>query len=103
MVRRKWNLKGIAVGGALAIVAIGILTFYVWYQTESVKLGLDIGQCDRQIRELEESIEALKLERARLLDPARVEHIAREKLGLVEPADSDISYRGGKNPSSERP
>jgi len=103
MVGRKWNLKGIAVGGALAVVAIGILTFYVWYQTESVKLGLDIDHCDRQIRELEESIEALKLERAKLLDPARVEQIAREKLGLVEPADADISYRGGKNPSPERP
>lgn len=103
MVGRKWNLKGIAVGGALAIVAIGILTFYVWYQTESVKLGLDIDHCDRQIRELEESIEALKLERAKLLDPARVEQIAREKLGLVEPADADISYRGRKSPSPGRP
>ena len=103
MVGRKWNLKGIAVGGALAAVAIGILTFYVWYQTESVKLGLDIDHCDRQIRELEESIEALKLERAKLLDPARVERIAREKLGLVEPPDSDISFRGGRSRSKERP
>ncbi len=103
MVRRKWNLRGIAVGGALAAVAIGILTFYVWYQTESVKLGLDIDRCDHQIRGLEESIEALKLERARLLDPARVEQIAREKLGLVEPADADISYRGKNSPSKERP
>jgi cell division protein FtsL len=93
MVRRKWNLKGLALGGALAAMAIGILVFYVWYQTESVKLGLDINGCDQRIRELEESIESLKLERARLLDPARVEQIAREKLGLVEPADADIIYR----------
>ncbi len=94
MVHRKWNLKGLAVGGALAAAAIGLLTFYVWYQTESVKLGLDIDRRDKQIREVQESIEALKLERARLLDPARVEKIAREQLGLVEPADSDLSYRG---------
>jgi cell division protein FtsL len=93
MVHRKWNLKGLAVGAALALAAVGILTFYVWYQTESVKLGLDIDHCERQIRELEESIEALRLERARLLDPARVERIAREKLGLVEPADGDVIYR----------
>lgn len=93
MVRRKWNLKGIAAGGALAVAVIGILTFYVWYQTESVKLGLDIGRADRRIRELEERIEALKLERARQLDPARVEKIAREKLGLIDPTDADITYR----------
>lgn len=93
MVRRKWNLKGIALGAALAAATIGILTFYVWYQTESVKLGLDINRCDGKIRELEESIEALKLRRAGLLDPGRVETIAREKLGLVEPPDGDIVFR----------
>jgi cell division protein FtsL len=98
MVRRKWDLKGIAVAGALAAAAIGLLTFYVWYQTESVKLGLDIDRCDRQIREIDQSIEALKLERAKLLDPARVEKIAREKLGLVDPADGDITYRKMNDP-----
>ncbi len=103
MVHRKWNIRGLAVGGALAAAAIGILTFYVWYQTESVKLGLDIDRCDKQIREVQEAIEALKLERARLLDPARVEKIARERLGLIEPADVDLSYRGGRDLSKERP
>jgi len=93
MIRHKWSLKGIALGAALAAAAIGILTFYIWYQTESVKLGLDIGRSDKRIRELEESIEALKLRRAGLLDPGRVERIARDKLGLVEPVDDDIIYR----------
>ena len=93
MVRRKWSLKGIALGAALAAAAIGILTFYVWYQTESVRLGLEIGRSDKRIRELEESIEALKVRRAGLLDPGRVEKIARDKLGLVEPADDDVIYR----------
>ena len=93
MVRRKWNLKGIALGAALAVAAIGILTFYVWYQTESVKLGLDIGRSEARIRELEDAIEALKLRKAALLDPGRVERIARDKLGLVDPKDEDIVYR----------
>jgi cell division protein FtsL len=93
MVRRKWNLKGIALGAGLAAAAIGILTFYVWYQTESVKLGIDIGRGEAQIRELEESIEALKLRKAALLDPGRIEKIARDALGLVEPKDEDIVYR----------
>lgn len=93
MVRRKWSLKGIALGAAIAGAGIGILTFYVWYQTESVKLGLDIARCDQRIRELEVAIEALRLRRAELIDPARVEAIAREKLGLVDPADVDIIFR----------
>jgi cell division protein FtsL len=93
MIRHKWSLKGIALGAALAASVIGILTFYVWYQTESVKLGLDIGRSDKRISELQESIEALRVRRAALLDPARVEGIARDKLGLVEPVDDDIIYR----------
>jgi cell division protein FtsL len=93
MVRRKWNLKGIALGAGLAAAAIGILTFYVWYQTESVKLGIDIGRSDARISELEESIEALKLRKAALLDPGRIEKIARQALGLVEPKDEDVVYR----------
>jgi cell division protein FtsL len=93
MVRRKGSLKGIALGAALGAAVVGILTFYVWYQTESVKLGIAIGRSDEKIRELEESIEALKLRKAHLLDPGRVEKIARESLGLVDPKDDDIIYR----------
>jgi len=93
MVRRRWSLKGIALAAALAVTIIGILTSYVWYQTEAVKLGLDIGRSDSEIRELEESIEALELRKAGLLAPGRVDGIARDKLGLVEPSDEDIIYR----------
>ena len=93
MVRRKWSLKGIALGAALVAAVVGILTFYVWYQTESVKLGLDIDRSDRRIRELEQSIETLKLQKARLLDSVRVDEIARDKLGLIEPVADDIIFR----------
>lgn len=92
MVRRKWNWKGIALGAAFFAVAGGVLTFYVWYQTESVRLGLEIAGNEDRIREIRESIEALKLRRASLLDPARVERIARDKLGLVDPDDAAIVY-----------
>lgn len=92
MVRRKLNWKGIAIAAASTVLGVGILTFYVWYQTESVKLGLDLARGEARIRELEVAIEALELRRAKLLDPRRVESIAREKLGLVEPADADIVY-----------
>ena len=93
MIRRRWNLKGVALAAAFGAAAVAVLTFYVWYQTESVKLGLDIDTCDQKIQELQESIEALKVRRAMLLDPGRIEKIARDRLGLVEPVDEDIVFR----------
>ena len=96
MVRRKWSAKGVALGTALLVAVVGTLTFYVWYQTESVKLGLDVGRAEDRIRELEKSIEALKLRRAALLDPARVEKIARGSLGFVDPKDDEVVYENDK-------
>jgi cell division protein FtsL len=98
MVRRRWNLKGLALGAAVAVAAVGVLTFYVWYQTESVKLGLDINKSEARIREIEKSIEALKVKRAALLDPGRVERIARDELGLADPANGDVIYRAPAAP-----
>ena len=92
MVRRKWSLRGIALGAALLVAVIGTLTFYVWYQTESVKLGNDIGRNENRIRELEQAVETLKMRKAALLDPARVEKIARESLGLIDPKDDEVIY-----------
>ena len=92
MVRRKWNWRGVALGAALFAATAGLLTFYVWYQTESVRLGLEIAKNEDRIGELKEAIEALELRKATLLDPGRVEKIAREKLGLVDPDDAAIVY-----------
>lgn len=92
MVRRKWSSRGIVLGAVLLVTVVGILTFYVWYQTESVKLGIDNGKSEDKIRELEKTIETLELRKAALLDPGRVEKIARESLGLVDPKDDDVIY-----------
>lgn len=99
MVNRRYGLKEIALGAGFVLLLLVILTFYIWYQTESVKLGLDIGRSEGRIREIEESIEALELRKAALLNPGRVERIARESLGLVEPADEDIVY---EKPGADR-
>ena len=92
MVHQKWSSRGIALGSVLLVTVVGILTFYVWYQTESVKLGIDIGKSENRIRELEQAVEALKMHKAALLDPARVEKIARESLGLIDPKDDEVIY-----------
>jgi cell division protein FtsL len=93
MVRRKFSPRGIALGAALLVTVVGILTFYVWYQTESVQLGIDSGKTEDRIRELEQTIETLELRKAALLDPGRVEKIARESLGLVDPKDDEVIFQ----------
>jgi cell division protein FtsL len=98
MVRRKWSPRGIVLGAALLVAVIGTLTFYVWYQTESVRLGIDIGGNEDKIRELEQAVETLKMRKAALLDPARVEKIARESLGLVDPKDDEVIYEKRDTP-----
>ena len=92
MVRRKWSGREIALGAAVLVAVVAILTFYVWYQTESVRLGIEIGRSEARIKDLQDSIRALELRKASLLDPARVERIAREKLGLVDPRDEETIY-----------
>lgn len=98
MVRRRWNPREVALIGAFVIVILSFLTFYVWYQTESVRLGLEIGRAEARIQSLEKDIEALKLRRAALLDLGRVERIARASLGLTDPKDEDIIHEDRERP-----
>jgi cell division protein FtsL len=96
MIRRKWSPKEIALGAAFLLALVGLLTFYVWYQTEAVHLGLDIGKREAEIKSLQDDIQKLKLRKAALLSPGRVEKIAREKLGLTDPQTGEIVYKDGR-------
>jgi len=98
MIRRKWSPKEIGLGAALLLAVVALLTFYVWYQTEAVRLGIDIGKREEEIRALQNEILRLKLQRAALLSPDRVEKIARDNLGLVDPKPEDIIYGDGRIP-----
>jgi cell division protein FtsL len=93
--RKKWSPREIALGGAGLVAVLGLLTFYVWYQTEAVRLGLDIARVETEIKALQDDIARLELRKAALLEPRRVEKIAREKLGLVDPKPAEIIYKDG--------
>jgi cell division protein FtsL len=98
MIRRKWSPKEIGLGAALLLAVVALLTFYIWYQTEAVRLGIEIGKREEEIRALQNEILRLKLQRTALLSPDRVERIARENLGLVDPKPGDIIYGDGRAP-----
>ncbi len=95
MIRTKWTPREIGLGAALLAVVVFLMTFYVWYQTEAVRLGYDIGKARDEIRKLRDDIRGLELLKAKLLAPERVEKIARESLGLVDPKPEDIIYDDG--------
>jgi len=95
MIRRKWSPGEIAAGAAGLLAVLGLLTFYVWYQTEAVHLGIDIARCETEIKALRDDIARLELRKAALLAPGRVEKIAREELGMVDPKPDEIIYKDG--------
>ena len=94
MVRPKWQLREVLMGVGIFAAVIMMLTFYVWYQTEAVRLGLRVRECEDRIRSVKEDIRKLEIQKAALLSPRRVETIARESLGLGDPADEDVKYDG---------
>jgi cell division protein FtsL len=95
MIRRKWSPKEIALGAGFLLALVGLLTFYVWYQTEAVRLGVETSQREAEIKALRDDILRLKLEKAALLAPKRVEKIARDELGLVDAKTDEIIYKPG--------
>lgn len=91
MIRRRWSPREIALGATFLVAAIALLSFYVWYQSEAVYLGLETQRREKDMRLLNEEIRKLELEKARLLAPTTVAEKARE-LGLVLPDVTDIYY-----------
>jgi cell division protein FtsL len=98
MIRRKWSAREIALGTALLLAVVALLTFYIWYQTEAVRLGIEIGKREQEIKGLRDEIRRLELQKAALLAPDRVERIAREALGLVDPTTGEIIYGSKRGP-----
>lgn len=88
------------VGGCSAratVVAIFIISllvgdclFCVWSRTEVVKEGYALSELNREIKKLHREHERLSLVAAGLRSPARIESIARERLGLQVPLPSQI-------------
>jgi len=92
MIRRKWSTREILLGSAFLLAAVGLLTFYVWYQAEAVQLGLDTSNRLQKIKALEADIAKLELHKTALATPERIEKTAREKLGLIDAKPEDIIF-----------
>ena len=92
MVRKSWSTREIVLAAAFTLVLLAILTLYIWYQIESVRLGYEIDQLRAQIASLKEDIRKLETEKSKLLSLDRVEATARRELGLTDPRPGQIIY-----------
>lgn len=74
------------------IIVISILTFYIWHQMESIRIGYEIGTLEEKVLTLGRQVDELQTEKSFLLSLDRVEKIAKEELNLVEPKKEQLVY-----------
>lgn len=92
MVRKKFNKKEILLGFLITIFVISILTFYIWHQMESIRIGYETGELKKRINTLIKKIEILEATKSHLLSLEKVEKIAIEELNLAKPKENQIIY-----------
>ena len=68
------------------------LSFYIWHQAESVKLGYETEKLESKIQSLKKEVETLEVDKAEYLSLERVERIATEELKMIPPRKDQIIY-----------
>jgi cell division protein FtsL len=75
--------------GTAAVLAVPVLG-YVWQRMDFLRVSYGYEALQQERQKLDQSIDRLKLERATLMDHDRVEKLARQRLGLVDPPADDV-------------
>jgi len=92
MVRKKYSKRETMLGITCAIIFILVLTFYIWHQMESVRIGYEIGKLEEKAADLKKEVEKLEAKKSALLALERVEKIAREELKMEEAKEKQLLY-----------
>ena len=92
MVSKKFTKKQIVLGILCMVFIIALLTFYIWHQAESIRLGYQTRELEEDIASIKKDIEQLEAKKASLLSLERVEKIATQKLKMSPPEDTQIVY-----------
>jgi cell division protein FtsL len=66
------------------------LFFYGWQHYQWIQYGYRLEEVQKKKEQLSETARQLKLERASLRDPKRIDSIARGELGMVVPAPGQL-------------
>lgn len=86
------SLSDIALTTGVILVVLSLLTFYIWHQTESIRMGYKIGEIEAQNAGLREEIRKLETRKEQLLSLETIDRIAREKLGMSDPHRDQVVY-----------
>lgn len=81
------------IGILCMVFVIALLTFYIWHQAESIRLGYQTRELEDDIFSIKKDIEQLEAEKASLLSLERVEKIATKKLNMKPPEEEQIAYQ----------
>ena len=72
---------------------VGLLAFLLWWVSQTVRsteISYQIQDFEERIREEKKRRSELEIQKNGVLSLAMVENIARQKLGLVVPKESDL-------------
>ena len=97
MVKKKFKKNTIISAVLFAFMTILILTFYIWRQAESVKMGYTIRDLEAKVTRLQKEVETLEAEKTALLSLEKVEKTAKQKLGLKETEEKQLIYEDFKD------
>ncbi len=89
-VQAKGINRNLAFVALAALVLIACSLFYVWTQHQILTLGYEISQTAREEQELLHRNQKLRLELAALKSPARIESMALNELGFVNPKKEQL-------------
>jgi len=102
MIRKKITKKEILIGVACTLFIITLLTFYIWHQAETIRLGYKTRELEEEIFNLKKEIDQLEAEKASLLSLERVEGIARKKLKMSPPEEQQIIQKSHTKDARDR-
>ena len=74
----------------LGLCLSGMALLYVWVRLQVIHMGYVLSTASKLNSHLEQENRELKLELATLTSPERLQHMAKNRLGLVEPEKDQV-------------
>ena len=82
--------RRLVVGALLGLGLIGTVLFHVWVRLQVVRMGYVLSTTSKLQTRLEQENRELKVELATMTSPDRLEALARQRLGLVQPEKGQV-------------
>ncbi|HKZ16190.1 MAG TPA: cell division protein FtsL [Geobacteraceae bacterium] len=87
-VSQRWDLFPYLIIFTILLMLVSL--FHVWSRVRVVDLGLQITEASRTMKECQQEKSRLRLEVASLKNPARIELVAKQDLGMALPTDQQV-------------